>query len=391
MKNFVLIIILLLSNLVPAQNYNFVGSYWHTEMEYAEQMHILKPHRFSWQAVYGAVNQDFRGKWKVRNDTIHLVFDELPGNQRPSEILAILTDSGDLKMIGDSSKPSQKKSVLNRFDKTLPPKKAAELAKPIDYSKQIAARKAQLKKQKAAAKKRFEKFEKEQQHYGRYHGFFANQDKDHPVVLALNAKRKQFIFKEPKPDKKEQNRYLEGTFTVKNDTAFVTTNSDEDEIQVYGLESKEENKGKMEIYVRNPEAVPLKLKLGNQYSEAKFIRSEKFKKDINGLRHVQIDRTDSLWVVVNDRHIYSFGLQGKNYKKILVQPNPEDSKPWIKRPVYVTKNKEIHALLGKETNLKKVPQKTLIAPVSTPPSYPKLNGKTYFPIKRDRIFMFQKP
>lgn len=390
MKKQLLIFILIINGIANAQNNNFVGSYWHTEMEYAEQMHILKPHRFSWQAVYGATNQDLRGKWKVENDTIHLIFDPLPGKKHPGGILAVLTATGNLKMLKDSKKSSENQGVLKRFDKTLPEKKAAKWAKPIDYAKQIAARKTLFKKQKLEREKYDEKKKNEREQYGKYHGYFESDDEASHVVLAMNGKRKQFSIRRPNSSKRGENIYFEGTFTVENDTAYATTNSDQDEIKIYGDRGDKESIEKIKVYFRDLGSKKIIIKTGNSYSGAHFIPSTKFKEESNGLRYLQLEKADSLWAVVDELHVYSFSLQDETYHAILVQGNSGSAKPWIDRPIYVNKNNEIHAPFLKGITLKKTPQKTLIAPVSMPPSYPKLNGKKYLPIERNQISNFQK-
>lgn len=144
---------LLSTSFAHAQNNPFIGSYGHTEMEFAEQMHILKPHRFSWQQLYGAVNKDIRGTWKVKNDTLHLVLDSLPKKKHPGKILAVLTNAGDLKLVEFRGHAVNKQSTLERYDKTLPSKKAAMLAKPIDYQKLKEEAKKRKQKQQQRRKK----------------------------------------------------------------------------------------------------------------------------------------------------------------------------------------------------------------------------------------------
>lgn len=369
---------------IQAQNKGFVGSYYYTEMEFAEQVHILKPHRFSWQQVYGAVNKDIRGKWNVKNDTLTLVFDPLPGNKHPGTREAVLTDSGDLKLVKAQGKSTDKQSILKRFDKTLPPEKAKKLANPIDYTKQIAARQAQLKKRKKERQRRAKQRRNKRKDYGKYHGYFQNGTTDTSAVLALDAKDNGFSYNKPDPEQEGSPNYREGTYVVKNDTAYLTTNYKQDEIRVYGSKRKQTDVKNIEIYLRNKKTIPMKLKVGDHYEEADFIPSEKFEQESGDLQHLKLQKADTLWVAVDQHHLYSYALRNVGYQKILIRPNKDNTKPWIKQPVYVDNHKEIHGFLSRESCFKKVPDEMLIAPVDTT-SPPKVKGDPYFSIPHTNI------
>jgi hypothetical protein len=376
---FGIMVMLVFANKSVAQANDFVGSYGHSEMEYAEQMHILKSHRFSWQQVYGAVNRDIRGKWSVKHDTLHLILDPLPDKKKPGEMVAVLTNAGDFKIVKAFGKTVTHPKILKRFNNSLPSKKATAFAKPIDYKK--------LKKRaKERRIKRRQERKKEKKRYGRYDGYFENSEKT--IAISLYGREQQFVGKTTDPDKKQADAYFQGSFEIRKDTAYATTYAEQDEIKVYGNRTGGIPEGGIEVYLRDLDPEKVKIKAGSTYAGANFISSAKFNKKDDSLYALHLKKSDSLWVAVGQRDpiVYSFGIRRMKNNAILVQPNADRTVTWVDHPIYVTKRHEIHGLLSHKSTFKQKPGKRIPSPVAAPPTYPRLNGKTYAPIQRATLF-----
>ncbi|MDN3594672.1 hypothetical protein [Zunongwangia endophytica] len=379
------------STIVVAQHKDFVGTYFYTEMEYAEQLHILESNRFSWQQVYGAVNKDLRGKWNRKGDTLHLVLDAVPGNERSAEFEAIFTSSGNLNFTKFNGKIIEQQKNLKPYNKDLSEEMAKKLAQPIDYSKVIASRKSQLERQKEKEQKRFEKFNKERKDLGKYHGFFKSDDLDAPIVLGMNAKRKQFVFEKPAAEKGKVD-HLQGTFTVKNDTAYATTAADQDKIKLYGSQSDNLAEDELVIYFRKLNFKIIQVKTGKNFDESTFNSSEKFETENDSVRSLQLEKGDSLWIALGkkEKHIYSFSLQDVNYNQLLVQPNYGHIETWVEKPIYITDEDEIHSLYDGKFILKLTAPERMYPSLPMMPSNPRFKEDRYFSIDRESLFKLKK-
>ncbi|WBL21121.1 hypothetical protein [Zunongwangia sp. HRR-M8] len=373
-----------------AQTKLFVGSYTHSKMEFAEQMHILESHRFSWQQVYGASDIDLRGKWIIKGDTLIATLDPIPDNKNPGELEAVLTPSGDLSLSKFNDKSTVEPYIFKRSEYNLSQDVAEKLAQPINHSKLIASKKSPLERQNEKAKKRFEKFNKERKQLGKYHGFFKSDDLDAPVILGLNAKRKQFVVKKPATEKGAVN-YFQGTFTVKNDTAYATTTADQDEIKLYGSHSDDLAENELIIYFRKLDLNNLQVKVGENFEEANFISSKKIKTENDSVQYVQLKKGDSLWVRIGKKeaHIYNFSLQDSNYNQLLLQPNYAHVETWVEKPIYITDEDEINSLYDGKITLKLSTPERVHPRFGMMPSTPKFNGNRYFSIDREQLFKLQ--
>ncbi|WBL27009.1 hypothetical protein [Zunongwangia sp. HGR-M22] len=391
LKNILFFSLFCYSSLSNAQDEDFVGTYTHSEMELAEQIHILDSYRFSWQQVYGARNIDLRGKWVVKEDTLVITLDPLPNDKNPGPLEAVLTSSGNLSLIKFAGKSAPKEIIYRRATRNLSEEMAKELAKPIDYSKVIAAQKDQLKRQQEKEQKLMQKIIKQRKEYGKYNGFFKNDDPDFPVMLGLNAKRKQFILSKPATEKGAVN-YFQGTFTVKNDTAYATTSAAHDEIKLYGSSSETIADDELVIYFRKLDLKNLQVKSGENFEEANFISSKKFKTENDSVQYVQLQKGDRLWVRIGKKeaHIYSFSLQDSNYNQLLLQPNYAHVETWVEKPIYITDEDEINSLYDGKITLKLSTPERVHPPLGMMPSTPRFNGNRYFSIDREQLFKLQK-
>ena len=389
-KTIMLFSLIFYSAFSTAQNKEFVGSYNHSEMELAEQIHILASHRFSWQQVYGARNTDFRGKWTTKGDTIVLTLDPMSDNKNLDQLEAVLSSSGDLSVTKLNNKSYSKPKIFKRSEYSLSQEVAEELAQPIDYSKVIAEKNSQLEKQKEKAQKRFKKLNEERKKFGKYHGFFKNDETDSPVILALSAKRNRFLFSPATENGPAQ--YFKGTFTVKNDTAYATTTADQDEIKLYGAHSGGIEGKQLVIYFRKLDSKNIRVKSGKRFDESTFISFEKFKKENDSIRSLQLKKGDSLWIAIGKKeaHSYSFSLKDQNYNQLLVQPNYGQVETWVEKPIYVTDEDKIHSLYEGKVTLKLTLPERLYPPLSPMPSYPRFQETRYFPIDRQQLFKLQK-
>ena len=379
------------SAFISAQTTAFVGSYTHSEMEFAEQMHILASHRFSWQQVYGASDIDLRGQWMSKGDTLIATLDPIPDNKNPGQLEAVLTSSGDLSLVKFNDERALKPHILKRSEYRLSQEAAEELEQSIDYSKVTASRKSPLESQEEKEQNRFEKFDKEREQFGKYHGFFKSDDTDAPVILGMNAKRKQFVVKKPAAEKGAVN-YFQGTFSVKNDTAYATTTAAQDAIRLYGTHSDAVADQQLVIYFRNLDPKIIRVKTGKGFDESTFIASEKFKTENDSVYSLQVKQGDTLWIAIGQQegHSYSFSLQDTHYNQLLVQPNYAPVVTWVEKPIYITDEDEIDSLFDGQISLKRAATERMYPSLPMMPSNPRFKGTRYFPINREQLFKLPK-
>jgi hypothetical protein len=200
------------------------------------------------------------------------------------------------------------------------------------------------------------------------------------------------VGKKINPGGKGKYRYFQGSYQIKNDTAYATTYPDDDQIKVFGSRSDTVPEGNVEVYLRDLDSQNIKLKVGKVYTNSSFISSDQFNNQRDSLSSVQLKKADSLWVAVGPQSpiIYSYGIKRMKNNAILIQPNPSHTLTWIKHPIYVSKKNEIHNLLSPQNVLTLKAGKRIPAPVAATPPHPTLQEKRYYPIQRNRIFKISK-
>lgn len=227
----------------------------------------------------------------------------------------------------------------------------------------------------------------------KYHGFFKSADTDAPVILGMNAKRKQFVVKKPAAETDAVN-YFQGTFTVKNDTAYATTTADQDAIKLYGSHADAVADEQLVIYFRKLDPKRIRVKTGKDFDASTFIASEKFKTESDSVYSLQVKKGDTLWIAIaigeQEGHSYSFSLQDTPYNQLLVQPNYAQVITWVEKPIYINDEDEIHSLFDGGIRLKRVARARMYPSLPMIPSNPRFKGTRYFPINREQLFKLPK-
>ncbi|MBB6500598.1 hypothetical protein [Pedobacter cryoconitis] len=234
----------------------------------------------------------------------------------------------------------------------------------------------------------------------KYDGAFAGHDEATTTAIWFRLERLNFVSKiSPKnPAKGEPEEIgVDGTFKLKNDTAYLTSKSTYDEIRLYARENEKIKKGQLKIIFPAAEKSKIRFKSGHNYtSSVNYSKSTDFIKVNDTTLSCTLNKTDSLWVAYTEKgpHIYTYTFDNpltSPYNEIIIAPGRYKAFNMVECPVYQNKEGQLFLNRNKKSTLQMLPanQQTDMEDFTTPPNdfFRIDNGPIFDELERKGVFI----
>ncbi|MET4081731.1 hypothetical protein ABIB40_001680 [Pedobacter sp. UYP30] len=200
--------------------------------------------------------------------------------------------------------------------------------------------------------------------------------------------------------------YEEGSFKVINDTAYLTSAPNLDEIKLSGTEDKSIAKNKLKLIFKGFKSSTIKYKMGKNYADAGDFLTFRNSEKINDTTFIcNTKKADSLWISTKSKRgdevvlAYTFDNPlTEKYNELLIVPDKTNTLGMmVNYPMYVDENGSLYAGRKKgirHENMHYLPnQKANAIPdlVSTPPMMNEFENKIFYDVERVKAFLLNEP